>query len=119
MGMPIRKTKKTTDKPGPKQSVSETKRELAMQNRSTGKKIGPKARAQRLAAKGLGKSVKYQEKAAAKRGGSKSAGPGYVSKATDKDKAKAAGTSIRVSTPYNRITRIDMSKKPIKQRAKR
>jgi hypothetical protein len=119
MGMPIRKTKKTTDKPGPKQSVSDTKRELAMQARATGKKVGPKATAQRMAAKQYGKSIKKQDKAAAKRGGSKPAGPGYVSKATDKDKAKAAGVSIRVSTPYNRIKRIDMSKKPIGKAAKR
>jgi hypothetical protein len=90
-----------------------------MQARATGKKVGPKARAQRLAAKQYGKSIKKQEKAAAKRGGSKPAGPGYVSKATDRDKAKAAGVTIRTSTPYNRITRIDMSKKPIGKAAKR
>lgn len=119
MGMPIRRTKKTKDKPGPRQSVSDTKRELAMQARGTGKKVGPKATAQRLAAKGLGKTIKKEDKAAAKRGGLKPAGPGRKSEVSDKDKAKAAGTSIRVSTPYNRITRIDMSKKPIKKRAKR
>jgi hypothetical protein len=119
MAMPIRRTKKTKDKPGPKQSVSDTKRELAMQARATGKKVGPKARAQRLAAKGLGKTIKKEDKAAAKRGGLKPAGPGRVVRATDRDKAKAAGVTIRTSTPYNRITRIDMSKKPIGKAAKR
>ena len=111
MAMPIRKTKKTTDKPGPKQSVSETKRELAMQARGTGKKVGPKARAQRLAAKQYGKTEKKRDVAMAKRGGSKPATSGVKRiEASDKLKKKAAGTSIRTSTPYNRIKYINMSK---------
>jgi hypothetical protein len=112
MAMPIRKTKKTTDKPGPKQSVSDTKRELAMQARGTGKKVGPKARAQRLAAKQYGKTIKKQEVAAMKRGGTKPEKAGVKKvEASDKLKKKAAGTSIRTSTPYNRIKYINMSKK--------
>lgn len=112
MAMPIRKTKKTTDKPGPKQSVSETKRELAMQARGTGKKVGPKARAQRLAAKQYGKSTKKQEVAMAKRGGTKPEKAGVKRvEASDKLKKQAAGTSIRVKSPRNRITYINMSKK--------
>ena len=114
MAMPIRKTKKTKDGK-PKQSVSDTKRELAMQARATGKKVGPKARAQRLAAKGLGKTIKKEDKAAAKRGGLKPAGPGYKSKGTDR---APIALGIRVRRP-NKITRIDMSKKPIEKRAKR
>ena len=113
-GMPIRKTKKTKDAK-PKQSVSDTKRELAMQNRATGKRVGPKATVQRMTAKQHGKSVKYQEKAAAKRGGTKPAGPGYESKGTDR---APIALGIRVRRP-NKITHIDMSKKPIKKRAKR
>ena len=49
-------------------SASMTKRELAMQNRGTGKKVGPKATAQRMAAKRVGKTTKKQELAMAKRG---------------------------------------------------
>ena len=49
-------------------SASESKRELAMQKRGTGKKVGPKAAAQRVAAKRVGKSIKKQELAMAKRG---------------------------------------------------
>ena len=115
MAMPIRKTKKTKDGK-PKQSVSDTKRELAMQARATGKKVGPKGRAQRLAAKGLGKTTKKQDKAAAKRGGLKPEGSGNTPKATGR---APIAVNIRTSTPYNRIKRIDMSKKPIKKRAKR
>lgn len=112
MGMPIRKTKKTDEKPGPKQSVSDTKRELAMQARGTGKKVGPKARAQRLAAKQYGKSTKKQEVAMSKRESAKprKAGVKPVS-ASDKLKKQAAGASIRVKSPRNRITYINMSKK--------
>jgi hypothetical protein len=116
MAMPIRRTKKTDEKPGPKQSVSDTKRELAMQARGSGKnagkRVGPKARAQRLAAKQYGKSIKKQEVAAAKRGGTKPEKAGVKKvEASDKLKKKAAGTSIRTSTPYNRIKYINMSKK--------
>lgn len=49
-------------------SASMVKQELAAQNRGTGKKVGPKARSQRVTAKRVGKSVKKQELAMAKRG---------------------------------------------------
>ena len=112
MAMPIRRTKKTDEKPGPKQSVSETKRELAMQARATGKKVGPKARAGRMAAKQYGKTIKKQEIAARKRGGTKPQKAGVKKvEASDKLKKQAAGVTIRKSTPYNRIKYIDMTKK--------
>ena len=65
MAMPV---KKTTTKP--KMSRSEAMREMAMQNRGTGKGVGPKARARRLLAKTQGKTMAKAETAAAKRGGS-------------------------------------------------
>ena len=53
-------------------SAAMVKRELAMQARGTGKnagkKVGPKATAQRIAAKRVGKTTKKQELAMAKRG---------------------------------------------------
>jgi hypothetical protein len=49
-------------------SASMIKQELAMQNRGTGKGIGPKARAGRLLAKRSDKSTKRQEIAMRKRG---------------------------------------------------
>ena len=55
-----------TKKPRP--SASAVKQELAAQNRGTGKKIGPKARAQRLLALRSSKSTKKQELAQQKRG---------------------------------------------------
>jgi hypothetical protein len=81
MAMPIRNTKKI--KKDPMTSTSEAKRERTAQDRSTGKKIGPKAYAQRVMAKRAGKTTKKQELAASRRGGTKSAdvkGKGYESK---------------------------------------
>ena len=54
-------------------SASMVKQELAAQNRGTGKKIGPKAREQRMSAKRVGKTIKRQETAMQKRGGTKPA----------------------------------------------
>jgi hypothetical protein len=52
-------------------SASMAKQELAAQNRGTGKKVGPKARAGRILAKRSDKSTKRQEVAMIKRGGTK------------------------------------------------
>ena len=49
-------------------SAAMVKRELAMQERGTGKKVGPKARASRMLAKRSDKSTKRQEIAQRKRG---------------------------------------------------
>ena len=66
MAMPTRKYVKKT---APKFTTSDARRELAMQARGTGKKVGPKARARRLLAKTQGKTMAKAETAAAKRGG--------------------------------------------------
>lgn len=104
MAMPIKKIEKI--KKDPMTSVSEAKRERAAQNRSTDKKIGPKAYAQRVMAKRAGKTTKKQELAASRRGGTKSAdvkGKGYKP-------TKSTPVSITVANK-KKTTRINMNPK--------
>lgn len=80
--------------PKAKISTSEAKRELAMQNRGTGKKVGAKATAQRITAKKFGKTEKKREVAAAKRGGTKPAAKKSYGYSSKKPKQGGSGSSM-------------------------
>lgn len=75
-------------------TASEAKRELAMQARGTGKKVGAKATAQRIAAKRFGKTEKKREVAAAKRGGTKPAAKKSYGYSAKKPKQGGSGSSM-------------------------
>lgn len=90
----------------PKMSKSETMRELAMQNRGTGKGIGAKARARRLLAKTAGKTVAKKETAATKRGASMPVSPAAKKKAAATAAAKKKDTAMAKRKPAAKIPGI-------------